>query len=63
LIDLSAQSQADEHDLLQKAALNQDGTNNPRSWRLLSMVQARLYRAIGGSGPDTILDSGSCFDE
>jgi hypothetical protein len=31
LIDLSAESQADEHDLLQKAALNQDGTNNPRS--------------------------------
>jgi hypothetical protein len=31
LIDVSAQSQADEHDLLQKAALNQDVTSNLHS--------------------------------
>jgi hypothetical protein len=31
LIDLSAQSRADEHDLLQKAALNQNVTSNLHS--------------------------------
>ncbi len=41
LIDVSAQSQADEHDLLLKAALKQTVTSNQHSWRLLSIGWTR----------------------